>query len=62
MKEQSLEDIIEDSARIIVYGGTYKDGRKGQYKVSFNSERANLNAIVRTLLGNAVTRIREEQE
>ena len=56
-----LEDLIEESARRIVYGGVYLDGRKGRYEVSFHSERTNLNAIVTTLLGNAVSKIREEQ-
>ena len=56
-----LEDLIEESARRIVYGGVYLDGRKGRYKVSFSSERSNLNAFVTTLLGNAVSKIREEQ-
>jgi hypothetical protein len=57
----SLEDLIEESARRIVYGGIYHDGRNGRYKVSFSSERRNLNAMVTTLLGNAVSRIQEEQ-
>ena len=56
-----LEDLIEESARRIVYGGVYLDGRNGRYKVSFHSERTNLNAFVTTLLGNAVSRIREEE-
>ena len=58
---KSLEDLIEESARRIVYGGVYSDGRKGRYKVSFSSERSNLNAFVTTLLGNAVSKIKEEQ-
>ena len=51
----SLEDLIKESAKRIVYGGTYSDGRKGTYHVSLNSERANLNTIVKTLLQNQVT-------
>ena len=56
-----LEDLIKESAKRIVYGGTYSDGRKGTYRVSLNSERANLNTIVKTLLHNEVTLLKEEK-
>tara|TARA_B100000809_G_scaffold216036_1_gene221513 strand:- start:2130 stop:2315 length:186 start_codon:yes stop_codon:yes gene_type:complete len=58
---KSLEDLIEDAAKRIVDGGYYRDGRNRRLNAGFNSERSNLNALVTTLLGNAVSRIREEQ-
>ena len=58
---KSLEDLIEDAAKRIVDGGNYRDGRNRRLNAGFNSERSNLNAMVTTLLHNAVSRVREEQ-
>ena len=58
---KSLEDLIEEAAKRIVDGGYYRDGRNRKLNAGFNSERSNLNAFVTTLLGNAVSKLREEQ-
>jgi len=59
--EKSLEDLIEEAAKRIVDGGYYRDGRNRRLNTGFNSERSNLNVLVTSLLGNAVTKMREEQ-
>jgi|TARA_B110001454_G_scaffold177121_1_gene169486 tetrahydromethanopterin S-methyltransferase subunit F len=59
--DKSLEDLIEDAADRIVNGGIYRDGRNRRLNSGFNSERSNLNAMVTTLLINAITRMREDQ-
>jgi tetrahydromethanopterin S-methyltransferase subunit F len=59
--DKSLEDLIEDAADRIVNSGIYRDGRNRRLNSGFNSERSNLNAMVTTLLINAITRMREDQ-
>ena len=59
--DKSLEDLIEDAADKIVNGGMYRDGRNRRLKAGFNEERTKLNALVATLLINAITRMREDQ-
>jgi len=61
MAKKTLEHLIEEAAKRIVDGGYYRDGRNRRLNAGFNSERANLNALVTTLLGNAVSKMREEQ-
>ena len=58
--EKSLEELIKEAADRIVNGGIYRDGRNRKLNAGFNSERLNLNSLVTTLLGNAVSRTREE--
>jgi hypothetical protein len=57
----SLETLIEDAAKRIVKGGYYRDGRNRRLNAGFDEERRNLNALVTTLLGNAISKMREEQ-
>jgi hypothetical protein len=59
--EKSLEDLIEDAADRIVNGGIYRDGRNRKLNAGFNTERTKLTALVTSLLGNAVSKMREEQ-
>ena len=52
--DMTLEEIIRDSAINIVYSDD------DYHKSSFNSEQVKLNALVRTLLYNAVSQLKDE--